>query len=174
MIDVQYFPFSSERYTELRKVYPDQCIEFICKNKQEFMETIDACGLTEDEVVKLLKIDSFSADEKIKILNQIESTEIGEEIALLINHIEVYSKDELAAKFDELGGVYRQLAKRTRHKVSFHDDSAGYNKRLLNYLDKIDYLSSIKEEDSVVGEDEKTHKKKVERMITGRVKQAND
>ena len=144
MIDVQYFPFSSERYTELRKVYPDQCIEFICKNKQEFMETIDACGLTEDEVVKLLKIDSFSADEKIKILNQIES------------------------------GVYRQLAKRTRHKVSFHDDSAGYNKRLLNYLDKIDYLSSIKEEDSVVGEDEKTHKKKVERMITGRVKQAND
>ena len=203
MISVQYFPFSSERHTELRKVYPDQCIEFICKNKQEFMETIDACGLTEDEVVKLLKIDSFSADEKIKILNQIESTEIGEEIALwirknkikidkayvetawnqlsqdnkyelLINHIEVYSKDELAAKFDELGGVYRQLAKRSRHKVSFHDDSAGYNKRLLNYLDKIDYLSSIKEEDAVVGEDEKTHKKKVEHMIIGMVKQAND
>ena len=203
MIDVQYFPFSSERYTELRKVYPDQCIEFICKNKQEFMETIDACGLTEDEVVKLLKIDSFSADEKIKILNQIESTEIGEEIALwirknnikidkayvetawnqlsqdnkyelLINHIGVYSKDELAVKFDELGGVYRQLAERTRHKVSFHDDSAGYNKRLLNYLNKIDYLSSIKEEDAAVGEDEKTHKKKIERKITGMVKQAND
>lgn len=203
MIAVQYFPFSSERYTELRKVYPDQCIEFICKNKQKFMETIDACGLTESEVVKLLKIDSFSADEKIKILNQIESTEIGEEIALwirknkikidkayvetawnqlsqdnkyelLINHIEVYSKDELAAKFDELGGVYRQLAKRTRHKVIFHDDSAGYNKRLLNYLNKIDYLSSIKEENVVVEEDEKTHKKKVEHKIIGMVKQTNN
>lgn len=203
MIAERYFPFSSERYIELRKVYPDRCIEFICKNKQAFIEIMDMCGLTEDEVVKLLKVDSFSADDKIKILNQIESTEFGEEIALwirknnikidkvyietawnqlskdnkyelLINHIEVYSKDELAVKFDELGGVYHQLAKRTKHKVSFHDDSAGYNKRLLNYLNKIDYLSSIKEEDKVVDEDEKTHKRKVEHKITGMVKQANN
>lgn len=29
-------------------------------------------------------------------------------------------------------------------------------------------------EDAVVGEDEKTHKKKVEHMIIGMVKQAND
>lgn len=202
MIAERFFPFTVERCIELREMYPDRCIEFICKNTEEFMESIDACGLREDEVVKLLKIDSFSADDKIKILSQIESIEFGEEIALwirktkikigreyveaawnqllkddkyelLINHIDVYSKDELAGKFDELGGVYHQLAKRTRHKVSFHDDSAGYNKRLLSYLNKIDYLSSIKEEDVVVGEDDKTHRKKVEHKITGMVKQSN-
>ena len=184
MIAERYFPFSAERYVELRETYPDMCIAFICKNKEDFMESIDDCGLMQDEIVELLKNDSFSDDEKIKILNQIECEEIDERIALrirqfkfriskeyveaawnqlskndryelLINHIEVYSKEELAGKFKELGGVYQQLAKRTRHKVSFHDDSAGYNRRLLNYLNRIDYLSSIKEEDVVVGEDGK-------------------
>lgn len=50
---------------------------------------------------------------------------------------------------------------------------AGYNKRLLNHLNKIDYLSSIKEEDVVVGEDGKLHKKIIEHKITGMVKQSN-
>jgi len=202
MITEQYFPFSAERYVELREVHPNLCIEFICKNKEEFMESIGDCGLIQDEIVELLKNSLFSDDEKIKILNQIESTEIDERIALrirqfkfriskeyveaawnqlskndryelLLNHIGVYSKDELAVKFKELGGVYQQLANRTRHKVSFHDDSAGYNKRLLNHLNKIDYLSSIKEEDAVVGEDDKLHKKIIGHKITGMVKQAN-
>ena len=202
MIAERYFPFSAEHYMELRKAHPNLCIEFICKNRDEFIESIDDCGLMKDEIVELLKNNSFSDDERIKILNQIESTEIDERIALrirqfkfriskeyveaawnqlskddryelLLNHIVVYSKDELAIKFKELGGVYQQLANRTRHKVSFHDDSAGYNKRLLNHLNKIDYLSSIKEEDVVVGEDGKSHKKIIEHKITGMVKQSN-
>lgn len=203
MIDEQYFPFSAECYVELREVHPNLCIEFICKNKDEFMESIDDCGLMRDEIVELLKNNLFSDDEKIKILNQIESTEIDERIALrirqfkfriskeyveaawnqlskddryelLLNHIGIFNKDELAIKFKELGGVYQQLANRTRHKVSFHDDSAGYNKRLLNYLNKIDYLSSVKEEDVVVVvESGKTHKKIIEHKITGMVKQSN-
>ncbi len=203
MIAERYFPFSAERCAELRKVYPNLCIEFICKNKDEFMESIEDCGLVQDEIVELLKNNSYSDDEKIKILNQVESTEINERIALrirqfkfkiskeyveaawnqlskddryelLINHLGVYSKDELAVKFDELGGVYQQLAKRTRHKVSFHDDSAGYNRRLLDYLNKIDYLSSVKDEDvDVFIESGKTRKKIVEHKITGMVKQSN-
>lgn len=78
MIAERYFPFSAERCAELREVYPNLCIEFICKNKDEFMESIDDCGLVQDEIVELLKNNSFSDDEKIKILNQIESTEIDE------------------------------------------------------------------------------------------------
>lgn len=202
MIAERYFPFSAERCAELREVYPNLCIEFICKNKDEFMESIDDCGLVQDEIVELLKNNSFSDDEKIKILNQVESAEIDERIALrirqfkfriskeyveaawnqlsmndryelLLNHIGIYNKDELAIKFKELGGVYQQLANRTRHKVSFHDDAAGYNRRLLNYLKKIAYLSSVKEEDVVVGEDEKSHKKIIEHKITGMVKQSD-
>lgn len=202
MIAERYFPFSAEGCAELRKAYPNLCIEFICKNKDEFMESIDDCGLIQDEIVELLKNNSFSDDEKIKILNQVESTEIDERIALrirqfkfkiskeyveaawnqlseddryelLLNHIGVYSKDELAIKFKELGGVYQQLANRTRHKVSFHDDVAGYNRRLLNHLKIRGYLSSVKEEDVVVGEDGKSHKKIIEHKITGMVKQSN-
>lgn len=202
MIAERYFPFSAERCAELRKAYPDLCIDFICKNKDEFMESIDKCGLIQDEIVELLKNNSFSDDEKIKILNQVESTEIDERIALrirqfkfkiskeyveaawnqlseddryelLLNHIGVYSKDELAIKFKELGGVYKQLANRTRHKVNFHDDEAGYNRRLLSHLKIIGYLSSVKEEDVVVGEDGKSHKKIIEHKITGMVKQSN-
>lgn len=202
MIAKRYFPFSAERCAELREVYPNLCIEFICKNKDEFIESIDDCGLMQDEIVELLKNNSFSDDEKIKILNQVESTEIDERIALrirqfkfkiskeyveaawnqlsegdryelLLNHIRVYSKDELVIKFKELGGVYQQLANRTRHKVNFHDDEAGYNRRLLSHLKIIGYLSSVKEEDVVVGEDEKSHKKIIEHKITGMVKQSN-
>lgn len=202
MIAERYFPFSAERCAELRGVYPNLCIEFICKNKDEFMESIDDCGLVQDEIVELLKNNSFSDDEKIKILNQVESTEIDERIALrirqfkfriskeyveaawdqlsmddryelLLNHIGIYNKDELAIKFKELGGVYQQLASRTRHKVSFHDDEAGYNKRLMNHLKIRGYLSSVKEEDVVVGKDGKSHKKIIEHKITGMVKQSN-
>lgn len=202
MIAERYFPFSAERCAELREVYPNLCIEFICKNKDEFMESIDDCGLVQDEIVELLKNTSFSDDEKIKILNQVESTEIDERIALrirqfkfriskeyveaawnqlsmddryelLLNHIGIYNKDELAIKFKELGGVYQQLANRTRHKVSFHDDEAEYNKRLMNHLKIRGYLSSVKEEDVVVGEDGKSHKKIIEHKITGMVKQSN-
>jgi len=202
MIAERYFPFSAERCAALREVYPDLCIEFIYKNKDEFIENIDDCGLVQEEIVELLKNNSFSDDEKIKILNQVESTEIDERIALrirqfkfkvgkeyveaawnqlsegdryelLLNHIRVYSKDELAIKFKELGGVYQQLANRTRHKVSFHDDAAGYNRRLLNHLKIRGYLSSVKEEDVVVGEDRKSHKKIIEHKITGMVKQSN-
>ena len=202
MIAERYFPFSAERCAELREVYPDLCIEFIYKNKDEFMENIEDCGLVLDEIVELLKNNSYSDDEKIKILNQVESTEIDERIALrirqfkfkiskeyveaawnqlseddryelLLNHLGVYSRDELAIKFKELGGVYQQLANRTRHKVSFHDDAAGYNKRLLNHLKIRGYLSSVKEEDVVVGEDGKSHKKIIEHKITGMVKQSN-
>ena len=202
MIAERYFPFSVERCAEMREVYPDLFIDFICKNKDEFMESIDDCGLVQDEIVELLKNNSFSDDEKIKILNQVESTEIDERIALkirqfefriskeyveaawnqlskddryelLLNHIGIYNKNELAIKFDELGGVYQQLANRTRHKVSFHDDVAGYNRRLLNHLKKIDYLSSVKEEDVVVHEDGKSHQKIIEHKITGMVKQSN-
>lgn len=202
MIAERYFPFSAERCAELREVYPNLCIEFICKNKDEFMESIDDCGLVLDEIVELLKNNSFSDDEKIKILNQVEITEIDERIALrirqfkfrinkeyveaawnqlsmddryelLLNHIGIYNKDELSIKFKELGGVYQQLANRTRHKVSFHDDAAGYNRRLLNHLKIRGYLSSVKEEDVVVGEDGKSHKKIIEHKITGMVKQSN-
>lgn len=97
----------------------------------------------------------------------------GDRYELLLNHIRVYSKDELVIKFKELGGVYQQLANRTRHKVNFHDDEAGYNRRLLSHLKIIGYLSSVKEEDVVVGEDEKSHKKIIEHKITGMVKQSN-
>lgn len=203
MIAERYFPFSPKRYVELRETYPNMCIKFICKNKEDFMEGIDDCGLIQDEIVELLKNNIFSDDEKIKILNQIESKEIDERIALrirqfefmiskeyveaawnqlskddryelLINHIGIYSMDELAVKFNELGGVYQQLAKRTRHKVSFHDDPAGYNRRLLDYLYKMDYLSSVKEEDvdAFVGSG-KAQKKIVEHKIIGMVKQSN-
>lgn len=203
MIDERYFPFSAEQFIELRQTHPDMCINFICNNTEDFMGSIDECGLKRDEIVELLRNNSFSDDERIKILNQVGSMEIDERMAfeirrfkfrinkeyveaawnqlsgedryeLLINQIKVYSMEELAVKFNELGGVYQQLAKRTRHKVSFHDDSAGYNRRLLNYLNEIGYLSSVKEEYvDVVVEEGNLHNKKAEHRITGMVKQAS-
>lgn len=55
MIAERYVPFSAERCVELREVYPNLCIEFICKNKDEFMESIDDCGLVQYEIVELLQ-----------------------------------------------------------------------------------------------------------------------
>lgn len=103
MIAERYFPFSAERYMELRKAHPNLCIEFICKNKDEFMESIDDCGLMQDEIVELLKNNSFSDDEKIKILNQIESTEIDERIALRIRQFKLrISKEYVEAAWNQL------------------------------------------------------------------------
>lgn len=203
MIAERYLPFSVKHFIEMRQAHPNVCIDFLCSNKEDFMGRIDECRLKRDEIMELLNNNSFSDDEKIKILNQVRIMEIDEKMALrirefkfriskeyvdaawnqlseddryelLINQIGVYSKDELAAKFHELGGVYQQLAKRTRHKVSFHDDLAGYNRRLLNYLNEIGYLSSVKEVNvDVVVENDESHKKNIERKIIGMVKQAS-
>ena len=43
----------------------------------------------------------------------------------------------------------------------------------MNHLKIRGYLSSVKEEDVVVGKDGKSHKKIIEHKITGMVKQSN-
>lgn len=82
MINIHYFPFSAERYKELREIYPKLCINFIYNNKEDFIACIEECELTQDEIVELLENVSFSNDDKIKILNQRERAEICESIAL--------------------------------------------------------------------------------------------
>lgn len=87
---------------------------------------------------------------------------------LFLNQINVYSHDELATKFEELGGAYKVLANRdSSHNAKLSDTE--YNRELTNYLEEIKYLTSKKYETKTY-EDPITFKNREEKFIVGRVK----
>ena len=86
--------------------------------------------------------------------------------------MEVFSLDEIAEKFGELGGVYGQFSSRTRHKYSLHKTE--FNEALCHRLVEMEFLSSCDITEEKVGTDPITFQDKYEKRITGNVKKRSD
>lgn len=171
MIDIHYFDFTFERYIELRNISYELAERYALANKDEFMGTIDECELSIEEVKDYLRARSFNVQEKRKII--LCTDEVDEELAqyirnfkislskecveaawnilkqedryeLLYNQLNVFTMDELADKFGVIGGDYRQLAKRSKHKYRLWDDDFGFNRKLCEKLLEKDFLSSCR------------------------------
>ena len=80
----------------------------------------------------------------------------------------MYTLEEIANKFAGFGGVYAPLADRTKRHNAKLDDT-DYNRRLLEYLKYVDYITSVSY-DSKEFKDPITYTKIVEKYIIGRVK----
>lgn len=171
MIDIHYFDFSKERYIELKDISYELAERFALANKDEFIQIVDECELSIDEVKAYLRTCSFNVQERRQIILCID--EVDEELAqyirnfesslskecveaawnilkqedryeLLYNQLNVFTMDELADKFGVIGGDYRQLAKRSKHKYKLWDDDFGFNRRLCEKLLDKNYLSSCR------------------------------
>lgn len=82
--------------------------------------------------------------------------------------MEVFSLDEIAEKFGELGGVYEQFSSKTRHKYSLYKTE--FNEALCRKLVKMEFLSFSEIIEEKVGKDSIMSQDKYEKLITGNVK----
>lgn len=197
MLDYSYFVLTPERYVEMKKYHKELLIEFILKNKDIFLSNLDKFELEVQDVEELMCVDGLSDEEKLNIIEILDESMITVKFAhvirkmkipvnksiveiswsllpqenryeLFLNQINVYSHDELATKFEELGGDYKDLANReSSHNAKLSDTE--YNRELTNYLEEIKYLTSKKYETKTY-EDPITFKNREEKFIVGRVK----
>lgn len=197
MLDCSYFVLTPERYVEMKKSYNELLIEFILKNKDIFLNNLDKFDIESQEVEELVCLDEISDEDKINIIKTVDQNMLTVKIAhairkmkipvrkeivekswdllpeenryeLFLNQINIYSHDELAMKFEIFGGDYGALANRENsHNATLSDTD--YNRELMNYLEKINYLTSKKYETKIY-KDPITFEKKEQKFIVGRVK----
>jgi hypothetical protein len=197
LLNCSYFELTPERFTEMKENHPDLSIEFLLQNKETFFTDLDNYTLEISDIEALVNSPELTAREKLSIIKTLNVSAITVKIArvirvmqnnvdksivnrvwqllpineryeLFLNQINLYTLDELADKFTEFGGVYAPLADRTkRHNVSL--DDVDYNRKLMEYLKSVDYLTSIDYEVKEI-DDRITYKKIASKYIVGRVK----
>lgn len=197
LIKCKYFDLTPEHFSEIKENFPELHILYALYHKKTLLADLHEYVLDIHDLDALIISYELTEDEKIKILSLINLEEMSLQIAqvikkiklginkkivdeswkllpqkdkyeLLINQIHVYSNDELASRFEELGGPYVQLVDRSRvHKITLIDTE--YNRKLMDHLLNVDYLTS-REYEAKEQQDKTTFKKYVENIIVGRVK----
>lgn len=198
LIKKNYFGFSAEMYIEIYNISVNQAAEFATCNKAEFMEQISECELNATDIDALLKTNAFSNQEILDILSYLKPVDMNTSIALklreytfilprkvvdaawdtletdmrfelIYNQMEVFTLDELADKFKELGGPYDQFQSRVKRKYTLWCND--YNRKLCNKLRQIGFLTSCNEQEVVVEKNQETLCEIKRMMLIGYVKQ---
>lgn len=101
--------------------------------------------------------------------NAWEVLEENQRYALFLNQIQILSEDDISECFKELGEEYQKFADRThRHDERLYDNE--YNRKLVEHLKKITYITSFKEEFKEVW-DENSRRMNRETWLRCRIKQ---
>ena len=198
LLEEHALPFRKEFWAELSTVAADLRVLYAETNSLDFVQSLDEMDLTVDEVNHMLESDMFDSGQKDSILKKLIPAEMTIETArilrlltrsvpkeyvdkawpllpddekyqLLLNHMEVYTNNELSVLFGQLSPEYRQFVERTRHKYSL--GYSDYNKALLEKLKARDYITRvddkyIEKSDRVLSSGKKEH------VLIGYVKQA--
>ena len=198
LLEEHALPFRKEFWAELSTVAADLRVLYAETNSLDFVQSLDEIDLTVDEVNHMLESDMFDSGQKDSILKKLIPAEMTIETArilrlltrsvpkeyvdkawpllpddekyqLLLNHMEVYTNNELSVLFGQLSPEYRQFVERTRHKYSL--GYSDYNKALLEKLKARDYITRvddkyIEKSDRVLSSGKKEH------VLIGYVKQA--
>lgn len=201
LIQNHYFKFTPETLLEIKGISRSLGTEFICENVSAFLACMEQCNIDLTDIKGLIELKIFNKENLLKVLNFVEPMDVDKEFALLLKDLnfilpkeyveamwqvldeqdryqflyvqmEVFSLDEIAEKFGELGGVYEQFASRTRHKYSLHKTE--YNEALCHRLVEMGFLSSCDITKEKVGTDLITFQDKYEKRITGNVKKKSE
>lgn len=201
LIKKHYFEFTPERLAEIKEISRSLGIEFIFENVSAFLDNMEQCNIDLVDIKEAIKLRILNKDNLLRVLKLVEPADIDKEFALLVKELnfvlpkeyveaiwqmldeqdkyqflyvqmEVFSLDEIAEKFGELGGVYGQFSSRTRHKYSLHKTE--FNEGLCHKLVKMGFLSSCDITEAKVDTDPITFQDKYEERITGNVKKRPD
>ncbi len=169
MLDDNWLSYDVPVYTSICTVYPEYRMNYIMCDVEAFFASISEINLDSIPVDEIMSEAQIDEKKKISLINLIPESEMSYEMALvirntemeiskpyvvaawdlleqkekyqlLLNHIDVFENSELPALFNELEYMYRDLAKRNRHKVSLY--ASDYNISLVNKLEKRRYISS--------------------------------
>lgn len=169
MLDDNWLSYDVPVYTSIYTVYPEYRMNYIMCDVEAFFASISEINLDSIPVDEIMSEAQIDEKKKISLINLIPESEMSYEMALvirntemeiskpyvvaawnlleqkekyqlLLNHIYVFENSELPALFNELEYMYKDLAKRNRHKVSLY--ASDYNISLVNKLEKKRYISS--------------------------------
>lgn len=188
LVNNRYVPYSHEYLKSMYKVAPEQVVNYLIYNKNEFVNDIENVDLEIETVSALIARNCFNELEINSLLRQVPISNVDETLAmeirklnihvekkyvdrawellkeedryqLLLNQIDIYAIQEISSKLLSLAFDYRKLADTTRrHKEFLAIDDYGYNKELLEKLRKLNYISSYGI-DEYYEEDQKLHER---------------
>ncbi len=192
-----YIDIAPDKVTELQEVYPELVSTYIIYNKENVLRELDNYEFDVRNIEEIIDAEEVSELEKLEFVNCLEVEKITKKIALFLanirsviskeqfeaswnlldenwkyklflNQLTIFSKEEISDKLNNLGIEYKSLANRNRrHEERLKDTEC--NRKLVEYLVKIGYLTSYVEE-SKTEEDAVTHEKKVQNYLLCRVK----
>lgn len=172
LVNNRYVPYSHEYLKSMYKVAPEQVVNYLIYNKNEFVNDIENVDLEIETVSALIARDCFNELEINSLLRQVPISNVDESLSmeirklnihvekkyvdrawellkeedryqLLLNQIDIFTIQEISSKLLSLAFDYRKLADTTRrHKEFLAIDDYGYNKELLEKLKKLNYISS--------------------------------
>lgn len=173
MIDCRYFEFTVNHYSAIASVSPDIGIEFILKNQDEYMDLRNSISMPIDLFERLMFSDGFRQEHKSQLFTEYAENCMTEKIALQMNTLHlpitkdilyaawncvdqgkhgqlllenctILDADELEQRFEEIGGIYAELADRTRrHEATL--SAIPQHKLLAEHLQAVGYITSWEE-----------------------------
>nr|WP_288348089.1 hypothetical protein [uncultured Anaerostipes sp.] len=199
MIDIKYFDFTTSRYNYLFEVYPDLAIKYIIKNQEEFFEQeVEQIKMSSQLLNDLLTNQSIDNSVKVRLVDLFAENNMSEDIIDYIitkkiritkacfevawtyaninqkgkmfrRNLELLNCDDLEKYFADLDGEYTEFANRgSRHVVVLGESTE--NIRLAKYLEKVQYITSYRiEESNKFDKVSKTYEK--QKVIKYRIKQ---
>lgn len=173
LIDCKYFEFTVNHYSAIASVSPDIGIEFILKNQDEYMDLRNSISMPIDLFERLMFSDGFRQEHKTQLFSEYAENCMTEKIALQMNTLHlpitkdilyaawncvdqgkhdqlllenctILNADELEQRFEEIGGIYAELADRTRrHEATL--SAIPQHKLLAEHLQAVGYITSWEE-----------------------------
>ena len=199
MIDCRYFALSAERYKSLAAISPNLGVDFITQNQDDFMAIKNSITMSGDLFESLMLSEHIQKEYKDELFVEYAESRMTAGVAMKISalklpvtkdivdtamncvdqqdkaeilfaNIGVYGAGELPRKFNELGGIYVNLADRTkRHEVLLPATLEYYS--LAEYLKNIGYITSV-EEKIEKQYDTALEKEKTQKFLKLRIKKA--
>lgn len=188
LVNNRYVPYSHEYLKSMYKVAPEQVVNYLICNKNEFVNDIENVDLEIETVSALIARNCFNELEINSLLRQVPISNVDETLAmeirklnipvekrivdrawellkvenryqLLLNQIDIFTIQEISEKLHSLAFEYKQLADISRrHKEFLPIDKYGYNEKLLKKLWNLDYISSYRIDEYYI-EDTPKHEK---------------
>lgn len=197
MIRCKYFEFTVAYYDEIKKTFPDLCVEFILQNQVEYMSVIDNIQMDVSLLENLLFSDRLEA-EKAQILLDTYGTEYmtnrmaenlqtmgltinfgifnaawecldeSGKLKLMLEHLELLDAEAIHSCFTELERWYSDFLDRSKQHVVELANSP-QNQKLAKRLKAVDYITSYTSKEKKVY-DSATETEMIKTVILCRVK----
>lgn len=173
LIEEGKLSFSKRYWNEMRQFAPELITLFASSQPEKFMTSFSEISPTEKEIEELIQEDSFSVEDRQKMLLGLKYSSLSEKSAeiisrlrfpipreyfdgawkllengprkqMLLGQMESLTNDDLPKYFQQMGDEYQGFMDRTRrHK--FRLEASEYNKALTNKLFEKGYISSREE-----------------------------